>query len=127
MSNDAHYFPFGDHFITNNNINLNLYIMRTALSMRVGKLLQGQLSPNIETQLLELNPNDRVFLSVDSPYYQSLEDYSIEELQNAIDRKRDVLISEVQSVLHFNAVKAGISEHELLRTLQKKLPIEIAK
>jgi hypothetical protein len=101
--------------------------MRTTLSMRVGKLLQGQLAPHIETQLLELNPNDRVFLSVDSPYYQSLEDYSIEELQKAIDRKRDVLISEVQTVLHFNAVKAGISEHELLRTLQKKLPIEIAK
>jgi hypothetical protein len=97
------------------------------LSMRINTLLKEGISSSIETQLLELNPNSRVFFSVDTPYLQSLEDYSIEELQNAIDRKRDVLISEVQSVLHFNAVKAGISEHELLRTLQKKLPIEIAK
>jgi hypothetical protein len=94
------------------------------LSMRVGKLLQGQLPLNIETQLLELNPNDRVYLTVNTPDLQYLENYSIEELQNAIDRKRDELISEVHSVLHFNAVKAGISEHELLRRLQRKLPIE---
>ena len=72
--------------------------MRTALSMRVGKLLQGQLSSDIETQLLELNPNDRVFLSVDSPYLLSLEDYSIEELQNAIDRKRNVIVSEINNL-----------------------------
>jgi hypothetical protein len=101
--------------------------MRTALSMRINNLLKGGISSSIEAQLLELNPNSKVFFSVDTPYLQSLEDYSIEELQNAIDRKRDELISEVQSVLHFNAVKAGISEHELLRRLQKKLPIEIAK
>jgi hypothetical protein len=95
------------------------------LSMRINTLLKEGISSSVETQLLELNPNSRVFFSVDTPYLQSLEDYSIEELQNAIDRKRDVLISEVQSVLHFNAVKAGISEHELLRRLE--LALEIAK
>lgn len=87
------------------------------LSMRINNLLKGGISSSIETQLLELNPNSRVFFSVDTPYLQSLEDYSIEELQNAIDRKRNVIISEINNLLQLGAVKAGISQQELLRRL----------